>query len=75
MTSANTQSANEHTRTYLVHTVQLKTKIKEQISGRIASIVKGDVVKASEDSENSNLRKFMMMKMIIIITEKPFTSK
>ena len=46
--SANTQSANEpRTDLILVHTVQLKLTIKEQISGRMASIGISDVVTAS----------------------------
>ena len=48
MASANTQSANEPSRTsFLVHTVELKPTIKAQISGRMASIGISDVVTTS----------------------------
>ena len=57
----------------LVHAVQLKPMI--QISGRMASIGISDVVSASVYSEKTRMKKLMMMKMINIITEKPFTSK
>ena len=51
--------------------------IKVQISGRVTSIGISDVVTASVYSEKTRLKKLiMMMKMIIIIiTEKTFTSK
>ena len=58
----------------LVHAVQLKPTIKVQISGRMASIGISDVVTTSVYSEKTRMKK-LMMKMIIIITEKPFTSK
>ena len=58
----------------LVQAVQLKPAIKVQISGRMASIGLCDVVSASVYSEKTRMKK-LMMKMIIIITEKPFTSK
>ena len=71
--SANTQSANGALKDLiLVHTVQLKPMIKGQISGRMASIGISDVVTASVYSEKTHLKKCMM---IIIITEKQFTSK
>ena len=45
-----------------------KTKIKVQISGRMASIGIGDDVTASVYSEKTHMKKLMMMmKMIIII--------
>ena len=61
----------------LVHAVQLKPKIKVQISGIMTYIGRSDVVTASVYSEKTRMKKLMMMKMIIIIiiTEKPFTSK
>ena len=73
MASVNTQSANEPT--ILVHTLQLKTTIKAQISGRMACIGISDVVTASVYSEKTRLKKCMMIMIIIIITERPFTSK
>ena len=65
MASAGTQSANEPVKDHiLVHTVQLKPKIKAQISvsGGIS-----DVAFASVYSEKTRLKKLMMMKMIIKI--------
>ena len=43
----------------------------------MASIGISDVMTASVNSEKTRMKKLMMMKMIniIIITEKPFTSK
>ena len=58
----------------LVHSVQLKPTIKVQISERMASIGISDVVTASVYSEKTRMKNLMMMKMIINITEKPFTS-
>ena len=53
-----------------VHAVQLKPTVKEQISGRMASISLSDVVSASLYSEKTRMKKLMMMmKMIIIINE------
>ena len=77
MVPANTQSANKPARTlfYLVHTVQLKPTIKAQISGRMASNRKSDVVTASVYLEKTCLKKLMIMMKMIIITEKTFTSK
>ena len=76
MASASTPSANE-TAKYLisVHAVQLKLLIKAQISGRMVSSGIGDVAIASVHSEKTCLKKCMMIMIIIIITEKPFTSK
>ena len=51
----------------LVHAVQIKSTIKVQISGRMASIGISDVVTASVYSEKTRLKKLMMTKMIIII--------
>ena len=55
----------------LVHAVQLKLKIKTQISGRMAYIGISDVVTASVYSEKTRIKKLlmMMMKMIIIIIQ------
>ena len=50
----------------LVHAVQLKPTIKEQFSGRMASIDISDVLTASVYSEKTRLKKLMIMKMIII---------
>ena len=47
-----------------------KTYNKVQISGRMASIGISDVVTALVYSEKTRLKKLLMMKMIIIITEK-----
>ena len=56
----------------LVHTVLLKPMIKAQISGRMLYSGISDVVCSSVYSEKTHLKK---LKMIIIITEKPVTSK
>ena len=53
----------------LVHTVLLKPMIKAQISGRMLSSGISDVVCSSVYSEKTHLKK------LIIITEKPVTSK
>ena len=58
----------------LVHMVQLKPMIKAQISGRMESSGISDVVTTSVYSDKTRLKKMMMI-MIIIITEKTFTSK
>ena len=53
---------------HLIHAVQLKPKIKVQLSGRMASIGLSDVVTASVYFEKTRMKKLMMMmKMIIII--------
>ena len=57
----------------LVHTVQLKTTIKAQTSGRMASIGISDVVTASIYLVKSRLKKLLKI-IIVIIAEKPFTS-
>ena len=49
--------------------------IKAQISGRMVSSGIIDVAFASIYSEKNRLKKCMMIMIIIIITEKPFTSK
>ena len=73
MASASTPSANEPAKDLiLVHTVQLKPMIKAQISGRMVSSGISDVAFASVNSEKTRLKKLII---IIIITEKPFTSK
>ena len=41
----------------------------------MASIGISDVVTVSVSSEKTSMKKLMMMKMIIIITEKPLTMK
>ena len=65
MASASTSSANEPAKDrILVHTVELKSMIKAQISGRMASSC---FVTASVNSEKICLKK--LMKIIIIITE------
>ena len=71
MASASTPSANEPAKDLiLVHTVQLKPMIKAQISGQMVSNGISDVAFASVHYEKTHLKK-----LIIIITEKPFTSK
>ena len=56
------------------YTVQLKPIIKTHSSGRMVSGGISDVVFASVHYEKTCLKKLMII-MIIIITEKPFTSK
>ena len=51
----------------LVQSVQLKTTVKVQISGSMASIGISDVVSASVYSEKTRMKKFMMKMIIIII--------
>ena len=58
---------------HLVHTVKLKPNIKAQISGKLVTSGISDVAIASVHSEKTSLKKMFMI--IIIITEKPFTSK
>ena len=55
----------------LVHTVQLRPMIKSQISGRMISSGISDVAIASVYFDKKRLKKMI----IIIITEKTFTSK
>ena len=57
MASASTPSANEPDKdAILVHTVQLKPKIKAQISGRMICSGRSDVVIASVYSEKTCLK-------------------
>ena len=72
MASASIPSVNEGL--ILVHAVKLKPIIKAKVSGRMASIGISDVVTASVYSEKTRLKKCWIM-IIMIITEKPFTSK
>ena len=58
----------------LVHRVQLKPMIKAHSSGRMVSSGIRDVVITSVHSEKTRPKKLIMM-LIMIITEKPFTSK
>ena len=75
MALASTPSANQPAKDIiLVHTVQLKPMIKTHFSGRMASSGIRDVAFASVHSDKTRLKKLMVI-MIIIITEKPFTSK
>ena len=75
MASASAPSANELAKdVVLIPTVQLKPMIKAQISGRMISSGISDVAIASVYSEKTHLKKLIMI-IIIIITEKPFTSK
>ena len=60
MASASTPSANEPAKyLILVHTVQLKPKIKAHISGRMISSGISDVVFASVHSEKTHLKKLI----------------
>ena len=59
---------------FLVHTVKLKPIIKDQIPGKLVTIGISDVATASVHSEKTWAKKWIMI-IIIIITEKPFTSK
>ena len=54
----------------LVHTVQLKSIIKANFSGRMVSSGRSDVVIVSVHSEKTHLKKLMKMIMIIIIIMK-----
>ena len=58
----------------LIFSPQLKPMIKVHLSGRMVYSGINDVAFASVHSEKTHLKKLLMMK-IIIITEKPFTSK
>ena len=58
----------------LVNTIQLKPMIKAHVSGRMISSGISDVVFASVHSEKTRLKKLMIM-IIIIKPEEPFTSK
>ena len=59
---------------FLVHTVELKPIIKAQIPGKLVTSGINDVATASVQSEKTLIIKLIMI-IIIIITEKPFTSK
>ena len=75
MASASIPSANEPTKNYILfHTVLLKPMIKAQTSGRMISSGTSDVVIASVYYEKTCLKK-LMMRIMITITEKHFTSK
>ena len=64
MASTSTPSANEPTKyLILVHTVQLKPRIKVQISGRMVSSGLSDVAIASVHSEKTCLKKLMIIIM------------
>ena len=65
MASASTQSG-AHKDIILVHTVQLKPRIKAQLSGRMVSSCISVVAFDSVYSEKTRLKKLMIM--IIIIT-------
>ena len=74
MASSSTPSANEPAKDLiLVHTVQLKS-IKAHFTGRMVPSGISDVVIVSVYSEKTCLKKMIMI-IIIIITEQPFTSK
>ena len=63
MVSASTPSANEQAKDIvLVHTVQLKSMIKAQISGRMISSVISYVAIASAYSEKTRPKKFITNK-------------
>ena len=71
MGSASTPSANEPAKDLiLVHTVQLKSMIKAQISGRMVSSGISEVAITSVHSEKTCLKKLMMIMIIIIIMNK-----
>ena len=73
MASASTPSVNEQHGPMLVHAVKLKPIINAQISGKLVTSGISDVVIASVYFEKNHLKKSTMI--IIIKTEKPFTSK
>ena len=74
MASAN-HLMSQQGRLTLVHTEMLKPMIKGPISGRMLSSGVSHVAFASVYSEKTRLKKCWIMIIIIIITEKPFTSK
>ena len=74
ITSASTLMS-QHERLTLVHTEKLKLMIKGTISGRMLSSGICHVAFASVYSEKIRLKKCWIMIIIIMITEKPFTSK
>ena len=71
MASASTPSGKS---LILVHTVNLKQIIKAQISGKLVTSGISDVVIISVYSEKTRMKKMIMI-MMIIVTEKSFTSK
>ena len=73
MASAKTISLIARNDLFLGHVVQLKSTITDQISGKLVSNGISDVAIASINSEKTLTKKMIMI--IIIITEKPFTSK
>ena len=70
MASAKTISKLARNDLILVHAVQLKPKVKVEISGRMASIGISDVVSASIYSEKTRMKKLMKMIIIIIIVNE-----
>ena len=69
MASISKLSVNEQAKgVILVHTVQLKPMIKAQISGQMVSSGISDVAFASVHSENTRLKKCLII--IIIIMKK-----
>ena len=58
----------------LVHMVKQKPIIKAQIPGKLVTSGISDVAFESVYSEKTRMKKMFMI-IIIIITEKPFTSK
>ena len=62
MASASTPSANEQAKDLiLAHTVQLKPRIKAQISGRMISSGISDVAISSVHSEKIRLKKLILL--------------
>ena len=62
MASASTPSANEPAKDLtLIRTVQLKPRIKAQISGRMVSSDISDVAIASVHTETTHLKKLIMI--------------
>ena len=55
---------------FLVHTVKLKTIIKAQISGKLVTSGISDVVIASEHSEKTWAKKWIMIFIIITTNRK-----
>ena len=62
MASASTPSANEPGKDFILfHTVQLKLRIKAQISGRMVSSGISEVAIATVHSEKTRLKKLIMI--------------
>ena len=75
MVSASTPSDNEQAKYFILdNTIQLKPMIKAQISAKLVSSGTRDVAITSVHSEKTRLIQLLVM-ILIIITEKPFTSK